>query len=145
MAKRDKNRLEIELADMKVQFDRTDIEYNRLKEELSKLKRESVDVNLKLSETTKVNERMRSLLDNLEQTKDELLNRLQASNSDKRSGETEKAVLKNDRAAVQRDLMLKDQIITDLKSNIQQLDVALDEAQAELDLKTEELAAIKSQ
>jgi chromosome segregation ATPase len=145
MAKRDKNRLEIELADMKAQFDRTDIEYNRLKEELSKLKRESVDVNLKLSETTKVNERMRSLLDNLEQTKDELLNRLQASNSDKRSGETEKAVLKNDRAAVQRDLMLKDQIITDLKSNIQQLDVALDEAQAELDLKTEELAAIKSQ
>jgi hypothetical protein len=51
---------------------------------------------------------MRSLLDNLEQTKDELLNRLQSSNTDKRSGENEKAVLLNDMAAVQRDFMLKD-------------------------------------
>jgi hypothetical protein len=72
------------------------------------VKRELAEIEIKFTNTAKINERMKSLLDNLEQTKDELLNRLQSSNTDKRSGENEKAVLINDIAAQQRDLIVKD-------------------------------------
>ena len=88
---------------------------------------------------------MRSLVENLDQTKDELLQRLQSSMTDKRGGESEKAVLLNDIQSYKRDLLTKDQQINDLKQSVAMLDSNLDEMQAELDQKTEELVAVKQQ
>ena len=51
---------------------------------------------------------MRSLVENLDQTKDELLQRLQSTMTDKRGGESEKAVLMNDIQSYKRDLLTKD-------------------------------------
>ena len=76
---------------------------------------------------------MRSLVENLDQTKDELLQRLQSSMTDKRGGESEKAVLLNDIQSYKRDLLTKDQQINDLKQSVAMLDSNLDEMQAELD------------
>jgi chromosome segregation ATPase len=103
-----KNNLEVKLVDVTAQYEASQTETKKLTSELSHVKRELTEIQIKFTETSKVNERMKSLLDNLEQTKDELLNRLQSSNTDKRSSENEKAVLLNDMGAVQRDLMLKD-------------------------------------
>lgn len=86
---------------------------------------------------------MRSLVENLDQTKDELLQRLQSTMTDKRGGESEKAVLMNDIQSYKRDLLTKDQQINDLKQSVAMLDSNLDEMQAELDQKTEELVGVK--
>ena len=65
--------------------------------------------------------------------------------TDKRGGESEKAVLMNDIQSYKRDLLTKDQEINDLKQSVAMLDSNLDEMQAELDQKTEELVAVKQQ
>ena len=86
---------------------------------------------------------MRSLVENLDKTKDELLQRLTQSLASTRGGESEKAVLQNDVATYKRDLLAKEQQISDLKQSIALLDSNLDEMQSELDGKTEELVAAK--
>jgi chromosome segregation ATPase len=86
---------------------------------------------------------MKSLVENLDQTKEELLQRLQATITEKRGTENNKAVLANDIQQYQRDLLMKDQTINDLKQSIAQLDANLDEIQNDLDAKTEELVATK--
>ena len=65
--------------------------------------------------------------------------------TDKRGGESEKAVLMNDIQSYKRDLLTKDQQINDLKQSVAMLDSNLDEMQAELDQKTEELVGVKQQ
>lgn len=63
--------------------------------------------------------------------------------SEKRGTDGDRAVLANDIQQYQRNLMMKDQTINDLKMSIAQLDSNLDEMQGELDQKTEELVATK--
>ena len=86
---------------------------------------------------------MRSLIENLDHTKDELLQRLQQTMTNNRGGENEKAVLLNDIQVYKRDLLAKDQQINDLKQSVAMLDSNLDEMQGELDQKTEELVSVK--
>ena len=88
---------------------------------------------------------MRSLIENLDHTKDELLQRLQQTMTNNRGGENEKAVLLNDIQVYKRDLLAKDQQINDLKQSVAMLDSNLDEMQGELDQKTEELVSVKQQ
>ena len=63
--------------------------------------------------------------------------------TDKRGGESEKAVLMNDIQTYKRELLAKDQQINDLKQSVAMLDSNLDEMQGELDQKTEELVKTK--
>lgn len=86
---------------------------------------------------------MRSLVENLDQTKEELLQRLQVTMNEKRGTDGDKALLANDIQSYQRNLLVKDQTISDLRQSIQQLDQNLDEMQSELDAKTEELCCVK--
>ena len=88
---------------------------------------------------------MRSLVENLDHTKDELLQRLQQTMTTNRGGESEKAVLMNDIQSYKREILAKEQQITDLKESVAMLDGNLDEVQNELDAKTEELVASKQQ
>ena len=90
-------------------------------------------------------DRMKSLVENLDSTKEELLQRLQATMNEKRGTDGDRAILANDIQMYQRSLMTKDQTINDLKMSIAQLDSNLDEMQSELDQKTEELVATKHQ
>ena len=60
-----------------------------------------------------------------------------------RGGESEKAVLMNDIQSYKREILAKEQQITDLKESVAMLDGNLDEVQNELDAKTEELVASK--
>lgn len=86
---------------------------------------------------------MRSLVENLDHTKDELLQRLQQTMTTSRGGESEKAVLMNDIQSYKRELLAKEQQINDLKESIAMLDGNLDEMQSELDQKTEELVSVR--
>ena len=88
---------------------------------------------------------MRSLVENLDHTKDELLQRLQQTMTNNRGGENEIAVLQNDIQTYKRELLAKDQQINDLKQSIAMLDSNLDDMQGELDQKTEELVSNKQQ
>ena len=88
---------------------------------------------------------MRSLVENLDHTKDELLQRLQQTMTNNRGGENEIAVLQNDIQTYKRELLAKDQQINDLKQSIAMLDSNLDDMQGELDQKTEELVSSKQQ
>ena len=67
-------------------------------------------------------DRMKVLCQNLDQTKEELLSKLQATIGEKRGSDSEKAVLQQDMAVYQRQIVLKDQTIGDLKMSISQLD-----------------------
>lgn len=63
--------------------------------------------------------------------------------TDKRGGESEKAVLCNDIQNYKRDILQKEATINDLKQSVAMLDNNLDEMQSELDTKTEEVARLK--
>jgi chromosome segregation ATPase len=90
-------------------------------------------------------ERLRALVDNLDHTKEELVRRLQSTNQEKISEEHTTAVLNSDLQTYKRELLMKDQEITDLRRSIEQLDAAKDELQGELDSKTEEVAEVRAQ
>lgn len=82
---------------------------------------------------------MKSLVENLDQNKEELIKRLQNASKDKRDEVSDNAILQNDIANYKRDLLAKDQEILDLKGSVAGLDASLDEMQQDLDSKTEEL------
>jgi chromosome segregation ATPase len=84
-------------------------------------------------------ERLKSLVENLDQNKEELIKRLQNASKDKRDEVSDNAILQNDIANYKRDLLAKDQEILDLKGSVAGLDASLDEMQQDLDSKTEEL------
>jgi hypothetical protein len=63
--------------------------------------------------------------------------------TEKRGGESEKAVLLNDIQTYKREILAKEQQINDSKQSIAMLDSNLDELQADLDVKTEELVHTK--
>lgn len=58
---------------------------------------------------------MKSLVENLDQSKEELIKRLQNSTQEKKEEESDKAILRNDLQHYKRELMAKDQEIYDLK------------------------------
>ena len=62
-----------------------------------------------------------------------------------RGGESEKAVLVNDIQAYKREILAKEQQISDLKESVAMLDSNLDDMQGDLDTKTEELVSVRSQ
>lgn len=70
---------------------------------------------------------------------------MQSTNQEKISEEHTTAVLNSDLQTYKRELMMKDQEITDLRRSIEQLDAAKDELQGELDSKTEEVAEVRAQ
>lgn len=88
-------------------------------------------------------ERLKSLVENLDQNKEELIKRLQNASKDKRDEVSDNAILQNDIANYKRDLLAKDQEILDLKGSVAGLDASLDEMQQDLDSKTEELVECK--
>jgi chromosome segregation ATPase len=86
---------------------------------------------------------LKSLVENLDQNKEELIKRLQNASKDKRDEVSDNAILQNDIANYKRDLLAKDQEILDLKGSVAGLDASLDEMQQDLDSKTEELVECK--
>ena len=88
-------------------------------------------------------DRLKSLVENLDQNKEELIKRLQNATQDKKDEVSDKAILQNDVSNYKREMMAKDQEIIDLKQSIAGLDANLDEMQSDLDAKTEELVQCK--
>lgn len=88
-------------------------------------------------------DRLRSLVENLDSTKEELVKRLQNTNKEKIGEEQDKAVLMNDIQNYKKELLFREQEILDLRKSIEQLDSTIDDLQSELDSKTEDLAAHK--
>jgi len=70
---------------------------------------------------------LKSLVENLDQNKEELIKRLQNATKDKRDEVSDKAILQNDISNYKRDIMAKDQEIIDLRHSIASLDANLDE------------------
>lgn len=139
------NKAEIQIVDLKQNLTLVKDERNRLQNDLGQVEKELSAEQTKNQNLTTQVERMRSLVENLDSTKDELLQRLQNSVTEKRGGEGEKAVLLNDIRSYKRDILAKEQQINDLKQSVAMLDHNLDEMQTELDAKTEELVSFKQQ
>ena len=138
-----KNKAELQIVDLQQSFTLIKDEKMRLQNDLGQCQKE---LNGELQKNQNLNtqvERMRSLVENLDHTKDELLQRLQQTMTTSRGGETDKAVLVNDIQAYKRELLAKDQQINDLKQSVAMLDSNLDEMQGELDQKTEELVQVR--
>ena len=79
---------------------------------------------------------MRAMVEHLEKTKDEVVQRWQATNQEKMSEGQDKALLINDLQNYKKELLMKDSEIQDLHKSIEQLDSNIDELQQELDQKT---------
>ena len=60
-------------------------------------------------------DRLKSLIENLDQNKEELLKRLQSTSKEIKSEESDKAILMNDIQTYKRELIQKDQEVYDLK------------------------------
>ena len=134
-----KDKAELQIVDLQQSYTLIKDEKMRLQNDLGTCQK---DLSAEQQKNTNLNtqiERMRSLVENLDHTKDELLQRLQQTMTNSRGGENEKAVLLNDIQTYKRELLAKDQQINDLKQSLAMLDSNLDELQGDLDLKTEEL------
>jgi uncharacterized protein YoxC len=86
---------------------------------------------------------MRSLVENLDSTKEELLKRLQNSTKETQDELSDKAILANDLQNYKHIISEREQQINDLKQSVGQLDSQLDDMQMDLDSKTEELQKTK--
>ena len=138
-----KNRAELQIVDLQQSLTLIKDERTRLQNDLGQSRKDlSAEQQKNQSLNTQV-ERMRSLIENLDHTKDELLQRLQQTVSVSRGGENERSVLLNDIQTYKRELLAKDQQLADLKQSVAMLDSNLDEMQGELDQKTEELVAVR--
>ena len=73
------------------------------------------------------------------------MKRLQNTNHEKLTEEQDKAVLFGDVQSYKRELLLKEQELSDLRRSVESIDASRDEVQQELDQKTEELAAARQQ
>lgn len=122
-----KNRADITVVDLQQSLTLLKDEKTRLSNDLALCRKE---LSSELQKTENLNgqvERMRSLVENLDHTKDELLQRLQQTMTTSRGGENEKAVLLNDIQSYKRELLAKDQQMSDLKQSVAMLDGNLDE------------------
>jgi len=128
-----KNKAELQVVDLKQNLTMVKDESTRLRNDLGQTQKDLAAEQTKTQNLQTQVERMRSLVENLDQTKDELLQRLQTSVNDKRGGEGEKAILQNDIQTYKRELLTKDQQINDLKQSVAMLDSNLDDMQGELD------------
>ena len=104
-----KNKAEIAIVDLKQNLTLVKDENTRLQNDLGQTQKDLSAEQTKTQNLQTQLERMRSLVESLDQTKDELLQRLQSSMTDKRGGESEKAVLVNDIQTYKRELLTKDQ------------------------------------
>ena len=135
-----KNQYEIEIIDLKQTITVQKNEMSKLSADMSLSQKELCEFRQKNTALTQQVKRLKSLVENLDQNKEELIKRLQAASKDKKDEISDKAILQNDIANYKRDLLAKDQEIIDLKHSIASLDANLDEIQSELDQKTEDLA-----
>ena len=77
-------------------------------------------------------DRLKSLVQNLDENKEELIKRLQTSSKEIKTEESDKIILMNDIQTYKRELLNKDQEIHDLKQSIAALDANIDEALCEI-------------
>ena len=138
-----KNQHELEIYDLKQQVNVLREENKKAVADLAVSQKEANDQSQKCAALQQQIERLKSLVENLDQNKEELIKRLQAGSQDKKDEISDKAILQNDVSNYKRDLLAKDQEIMELKQSIASLDASLDELQSELDAKTEELAAYR--
>ena len=140
-----KNQLELEILDLKrnAQLQRDD--KTRKDAEISQARRDLEEETTKSRGLIQQVERLRALVESLDNTKEELVKRLQNTNHEKISEEQDKAVLLSDIQTYKRELLLREQELQDLRRSVEQLDSSKDDLQQELDSKTEELAISRQQ
>jgi len=85
----------------------------------------------------KINQ-LKTLVENLDSTNNELIEHVKNTTSGKKSEETEKMALIQQVEHLKGELSMKEGELTALKNNMQQLDSTMDKLQTELDAKTEE-------
>lgn len=102
-------------------------EKRRVDDDMYQIRKEFDDEKVKSTNLQQQNERLRSLVENLDSTKEELLKRLQSSSHTSQSSEQDKALLLSDIATYKRDLLTKDAMIADLRKSIEVLDASVDE------------------
>ena len=107
-SKQQKDKADLVIVDLKNNLTLAKDENKRIQNEIGQARKDFLSEQQKSQNLTTQVERLRSLVENLDQTKDELLQRLQASVHDKRGGESDKAVLLNDMQTYKREILAKD-------------------------------------
>lgn len=120
--RKEKEKLEKDLRNLGKELENSRVKEVVLKEQIDKLK---------------------GLVENLDNTKDELMNKLKSSTQVKKSEETEKMNLIKDIEKLKADLLQKEQEANDAKNSLNDMDATMDKLQGELDKKTEELEKTK--
>ena len=86
---------------------------------------------------------LKGLCANLDNTKEELVERLKGVNQTRRMDESEKQDLMNEIQNLKKDILGKDQHTGNLNISLQEMDSRIDKMQSLLDVKTEELQDIR--
>ena len=86
---------------------------------------------------------LKGLCGNLDNTKEELVERLKGVNQTRRMDESEKQDLMNEIQNLKKDILGKDQHTGSLNISLQEMDSRIDKMQSLLDVKTEELQDIR--
>ena len=121
-----KNQQEIEIFDLKEQLQSQKNEIKQQQADLAVSQKEAHEWHQKASNLERQVERLKSLVESLDQNKEELIKRLQAQAQNTKTEVSDKAILQNDIANYKRDLLTKDQEVIDLKHSIAALDANID-------------------
>lgn len=122
-----KNQFEIEIIDLKKQNLLQKEDMRRLESDYAQIRKEYEDEKAKTKTIQQQNERLQSLVENLDQSKTELMKRLSSTNNEKQAESQDKAVLLKDIENYKHQLMGKEQEILDLRRSIETLDASMDD------------------
>jgi len=101
-------------------------EKRRLEADLTAHRKDLEEEREKNRQADSQNQRLKALVQSLDETKEELVKRLQATTQEKQTEESDRQMLYGDIQSYKKQLQMKDAEVADLKKTIEQLDRQID-------------------
>jgi len=134
-----RNQAQIEIQDLSNKVKNLKKDKTSLEEDNSELRKQIENLQLNISKQQHEITRFESLIQTLERSKDDLIQKLQNTNKEKNYEERDRAAMLVDIGNLKKILVEKEAEIDDLKSSLRELDQNNDILRNQLDQRTEEL------
>lgn len=134
-----RNQAEIEAEDLRNQIGHLRKDKMKLEEDVAELRKVNEDLRVGMSRGEGEIGRLQSLIQTLERSKEDLIQKLQNTNKERNNNERDKASLVTEISQLKQQIVQKVAEIEEMRSSIIELDQRNDMLQSQLDYKTEEL------
>lgn len=139
VTEKQKNQATIEIADLKNQIKNLKKDKTNLDDDNSELRKQVENLQMNLNKQQHEVSKLESLIQTLERSKEDLIQKFQNVNKERNNDERDKSMLVTEIGTLKKTLVEKEAEINDMRTSIIELDQRNDMLQSQLDYKTEEL------